>query len=143
MKSLNKKKKKLALIWFCYLNRKNDSAAHENLLRWTYQGSSNCHTQENSKMFNITSKYFSSFNNTIPTSWVAHITTDFLTLYSCSYYRIIVPFFLYILSFILLYLFIDDFVDLSNFFVCLLVYFLGQRKKKTNELFENNLKVIY
>ena len=39
-----------------------------------------------SKMFNITSKYFSVFNNKSPASWVAHITMDFLTCYSCSHY---------------------------------------------------------
>ena len=35
-------------------------------------------------MFNITSKYFSFFNNKPPASWVTHITRDFLTCYSCS-----------------------------------------------------------
>ena len=37
-------------------------------------------------MFSITSKYFSIFNNKPPASWVAHVTRDFLTCYSCSYY---------------------------------------------------------
>ena len=37
-------------------------------------------------MFNITSKYFSFFNNKPPASWIAHITRDFLTCYSCWYY---------------------------------------------------------
>ena len=37
-------------------------------------------------MFNVTSKYFSFFNNKPPKSWVAHITRDFLTCYFCSYY---------------------------------------------------------
>ena len=32
-------------------------------------------------------KYFSIFNNKQPASWVAHITRDFLTCYSYSYYR--------------------------------------------------------
>ena len=36
-------------------------------------------------MFNITSKYFSFFNNKLPASWVAHITRSF-TCYSYSYY---------------------------------------------------------
>ena len=40
-----------------------------------------------SKMFNITSKYFSVFNSKSLASWVAHITMDFLTCYSCSYYN--------------------------------------------------------
>ena len=35
---------------------------------------------------NITSKYFSILNNDPPPSWVAHITRDFLTCYSFSYY---------------------------------------------------------
>ena len=38
-------------------------------------------------MFNVTLKYFSISNNKPPTSWVAHITKDILTCYSCSYYR--------------------------------------------------------
>ena len=38
-------------------------------------------------MFNITSKYFGTFNNKPPASLVAHITMDFLTCYSCSYYN--------------------------------------------------------
>ena len=37
------------------------------------------------KMFNITSKYFSFFNNKPPASWIAHITRDFLTCYFCLY----------------------------------------------------------
>ena len=40
-------------------------------------------------MFNITSKNFSVFNNKPPASWVAHITKDFLTCYSCYYYSYI------------------------------------------------------
>ena len=45
------------------------------------------HTRENSKMFNTTLKYFRFFNNKPPASRVAHITRDFLTCYSCSYYN--------------------------------------------------------
>ena len=41
-------------------------------------------------MFNITSKYFSIFNNKPPASWVAHITRDFITCYSCSYYSFMI-----------------------------------------------------
>ena len=37
------------------------------------------------KIFNITWKYFSIFNNKPLTSWVAHITRDFITYSSCSY----------------------------------------------------------
>ena len=52
----------------------------------TNQDSTFSHSPENSKMFNITSKFFSFFNNKPPASWFAHITRDFLTCYSCSYY---------------------------------------------------------
>ena len=38
------------------------------------------------KLFKVTSKYFCIFSNTRPASWVAHITKDFLTCYSCLYY---------------------------------------------------------
>ena len=41
-------------------------------------------------MFNITSKYFSIFNNKPPARWVAHIARDFLKCYSCSYYSSVV-----------------------------------------------------
>ena len=41
---------------------------------------------EKSKMFNITWKYLSIFNNKPPTIRVAHVTRDFLTYYSCLYY---------------------------------------------------------
>ena len=44
------------------------------------------HIRESSKIFNITSKYFSFFKNKPPSNWVAHITRVFLTCYSCSYY---------------------------------------------------------
>ena len=37
-------------------------------------------------MFNITSKYFSFFNNKPSASLVAHITRDFFTCYFCLYY---------------------------------------------------------
>ena len=37
-------------------------------------------------MFNITLKYFNFFSNTAPVSGIAHITRDFFTCYSCSYY---------------------------------------------------------
>ena len=36
-------------------------------------------------MFNITSKYFSIFNNKPPASRIAHISRDFHTCYSCLY----------------------------------------------------------
>ena len=37
-------------------------------------------------MFSITSKQFSFFNHKPPARWVAQITRDFLTCYSCLYY---------------------------------------------------------
>ena len=43
------------------------------------------HTRENSKRLNINLKCFSFFNNIPPASWVAHITKDFITCYSCSW----------------------------------------------------------
>ena len=59
---LKSMKKKLAQsLFYCqFLVKKNDWVIHENL--W-----------ETSKMFNITLKYFSNFNNKPPASWVAHI----------------------------------------------------------------------
>ena len=61
-------------------------AIQKSLFAETNQNSTFSHTRENSKMFNITSKYFTFFNNKPPTSWVTHITRGFLTCYSCSYY---------------------------------------------------------
>ena len=61
-------------------------AIQKNLFAETNQDSTFSHTRENSRMFNITSKYFSFFNNKPPASWVVHIARDFLTCYSCSYY---------------------------------------------------------
>ena len=60
-------------------------AIQKRLFEWINQDSTFSHTRENSKMLNITSKYFSFFSNKPPASWVAHITRDFLTCYSCSY----------------------------------------------------------
>ena len=60
---------------------------HENLFTSTNQDSTIPFTWENSKMFNIAPKYFSIFNNKPPASWVAHITRNFLSCYSYSYYR--------------------------------------------------------
>ena len=56
------------------------------LFAWTNRDLIFSHTRDNSKLVNITSKYFNLFNNKPPASWVAHITVDFLTCYSCSYY---------------------------------------------------------
>ena len=58
----------------------------KNFICMTNQNSTFSHVRENSRMFIITSKYFSFFNNEPLASWVAHITRDFLTCYSCLYY---------------------------------------------------------
>ena len=47
----------------------------------TNQDSTFSLTRENSKMFNINSKYFSFFNSKTPARCVAHITRDFLTIF--------------------------------------------------------------
>ena len=49
-------------------------------------------------MFNITSKYFRFFNIKPPASWVAHITRDFLTFHSCSYYSSMITVIFYFLG---------------------------------------------
>ena len=61
-------------------------AIQKSLVAWTNQGSTFSYTRQNSKMFNITSKYFSLFNNNPPAGWATHIARNFLTCYSCSYY---------------------------------------------------------
>ena len=61
-------------------------AIQKSLFAETSQDSIFSHTRGNSKMFNVTSKYFSFFNKKPPASWVAHMARDFLTFYSCSYY---------------------------------------------------------
>ena len=68
------------------LGEKYSWAIQKSLFASTSQDSTLSHTLENSKMCKITSKYFSVFNNEPPAGWVAHITEDFLTCYSCSYY---------------------------------------------------------
>ena len=65
-------------------------AIQKSLFAETNQDFTFSHTRENSKMFNITSEYFSFFNIAPPANWVAHITRDFLTCYSCSYYSYLV-----------------------------------------------------
>ena len=83
VKSLKSKKKKLALTFFYYVTRKIWLGNSKKLF---CKDQSFSLTRENSKIFNITSKYFSFFNNKPPASWVAHITSDFLTCCPCSYY---------------------------------------------------------
>ena len=86
VKSLKSKKKKLALTLFYYVSWEIWLGNSKNLI-WKDQSRVYIFSHpRNSKMFNIISKYFSFFNNKPPTIWVAHITRDFLTCYSCSYY---------------------------------------------------------
>ena len=59
-------------------------AIQKNLFTYTKHDSTFSHTHKNSKMFNITLKYFSFFNNKPPARWVEHITRNF---FSCSYYN--------------------------------------------------------
>ena len=74
------------------LFKKYGCAIQKSLFAKTNQYPTFSHTHESSKMFNITSKYFSFFKNKPPASWVAHITRDFPTCYSCSYYSsMIIP----------------------------------------------------
>ena len=63
----------------------------KSLFAWTNQDFIFSHTSENTKIFNITSKYFSFFNNKPPVGWVAHIARDFLTCYSYLYYSSMHP----------------------------------------------------
>ena len=64
-------------------------AIRKSLFALTNQDSAFSRTRENSKIFNITSKYFRFFHNKPHASWVAHITRDFLTCYSCLYYSFV------------------------------------------------------
>ena len=78
--------KVLALTLFYYVSQEIWLGIQKSLLAETNQDSTFSSTCKNSKMFNITSKYFFFFNNKPPASWVAHIIRDFLICYSCSYY---------------------------------------------------------
>ena len=72
-------------------------AFQKSLLAYTYQDSTFFHHRESLKMFNVTLKNFSFFNNKSPASLVAHTAMDFLTCYYCSYYssRITIIFFFF------------------------------------------------
>ena len=60
--------------------------AQKSLFAKTNQVSTFSHTHENSKIFKITSKYFTFSNNKQPpASWDLHIARDFLACYFCSY----------------------------------------------------------
>ena len=87
IKSLKSKKKNLALTLFFYVSREIWLGNSKKLI-CTDQSRFYIfsHTHENSKMFNVTSKYFCFFINKPPACWVTHITRGFITCYSCSYY---------------------------------------------------------
>ena len=53
-------------------------AIQKSLFALTIQDFTFSYTRENSKMFSITSKYFTFFSNKSPASRVAHISRDFL-----------------------------------------------------------------
>ena len=61
-------------------------AIQKSLFANNNQNSAFSYTRKNSKMFNITSKYFSFVDNKPPASWFVHIARDFLKSYSCLYY---------------------------------------------------------
>ena len=87
VKSLKSKKKKLALTLFYYVSREIWLGNSKNLFfAQTSQDSAFSQTCHYAKMFNITSKYFTFFNNKLAACQVAHITRDFIACYSCSYY---------------------------------------------------------
>ena len=83
-----KAKKKLALTLFYYVFQEIWLGNLKKLI--CINQSTFSYNRENSKMFNITSKYFSIFSNKSPASWVAHITRKLFTFYSCSYYSSII-----------------------------------------------------
>ena len=62
-------------------------AIKKNLFAYDNEDSTFFHTLNNSKNFNITSKYFSLFNNKPPPNCDLHVTRDFLT---CFLVRILV-----------------------------------------------------
>ena len=66
--SLKIKKKKLLLIFFYYVSREIQFGNQKSLFEETNQDYEFSHTHENSKLFNITSKYFSFFKNKPPAS---------------------------------------------------------------------------
>ena len=68
VKSLKSKKKKLALTLFYYVSREIWLGNSKKVICIDQQDSIFSHTRENSKMLNITSKYFSFFNNKPPSS---------------------------------------------------------------------------
>ena len=61
--------------------KKYDFSIQKGLFADGIQDSTFSHTRDNTKMFNINSKYFSFFNSKPPANWDAHITKDFLTLF--------------------------------------------------------------
>ena len=83
---------------------KYDLTIQKILYAWINWDSIFSYSRKNLKMFNITSKYFSIVNNKPPPRWVAHITRDFLTCYSCLYYNSMLATNVYLLMFLALIL---------------------------------------
>ena len=76
-KSSKKQKKKLALTFLYFLGKEtwlDDSWKLIYINQSRYYN-----TWESSKMFNISSKYFSIFNNKPPANWVVDITRDVMS----------------------------------------------------------------
>ena len=84
-KLLKFRKKKPELTSFYYVSRQIGWTIQKSLFAYTIKDSTFSHTCENSKMYNITSKYFNFCNNKPPASLVVHITRYFLR-YSYSYH---------------------------------------------------------
>ena len=82
------KTKKLTLSLFGYLSQETWLNDLWKLIYMIQSRLYNSFTQENSKMFNITSRYFSIFNNKPPTSWeiFLHVTCVRITV-PCSNYQ--------------------------------------------------------
>ena len=68
LKVLKRRKRSWHQLRFIMLVEKYDWAIQNSLFPLTNQDSTFSHTCENSKIFNITSKYFSFFNNKPPAS---------------------------------------------------------------------------
>ena len=73
-------------LYFIMSVEKYGWAIQKSLFAQTNQDSTFTHIRGNSKLLNITSKYFRFFRNKQPANWVAHIARDFLSCYSCLYY---------------------------------------------------------
>lgn len=86
-----KKEKKLALTSFFFTQSRNMIRQFMKIYLYRpNQDSAIYYKWGNLKMFHITSNYFSIFNNKSTASWVAHVTSGFLTCYCCSYFSFMI-----------------------------------------------------